>query len=102
MAFNLLAEFPQSPDWAAVHARAASLQHVQVFPILPAALGISVPLPSATERGWQELRAFLLALLVTHAATVVELYGGTSVTPEAIDRLRPAITDTERAPEPHQ
>ena len=94
MAYNLLAEFPQPPDWAAVHSHTIALRHVQVFPIPPAALGISLPLSRAPEQAWPELRALLLALLGSHSATVVELYGGTHVTPATIDLLRAAITGT--------
>jgi hypothetical protein len=92
MAFNLLAEFPQPPDWAAVHSHTVALRHVHVFPIPPAALGISLPLSGATEQAWPELRALLLGLLGSHSASVVELYGGTHVTPQTLDLLRATIT----------
>lgn len=97
MAFNLIAEFrTQEPEWAALALRAASLKHVECFPIealgsQPHALGISVPGKAANEQGWKELESLLAQLRTVHRADVIELYGGTLVTPASEESLHQAL-----------
>ena len=84
MAYNLIAEFAQEPDWDELHRVAASLTAVECFPIPSdatgaSAVGVSLPAKAVDEHGWTELERFLLGLWDNYRARVFDLYSGGEV-----------------------
>ena len=96
MAYNLMIEFPKSPNWQQLSLVASDCRFVEVFPIdgddgdLPA-VGVCLSTKGVTPDRWLELKQ-LLDLLRTHfSGRVFDLYSGKEIGPEADETIRQAL-----------
>ncbi|MCP5481668.1 MAG: hypothetical protein H7A21_09560 [Spirochaetales bacterium] len=88
MAYHLLAEFSEEPNWGYLHARSTvKLPSIEFFPLSnPPALGISIPRHRTEEIRSLDLKEFLLEL-AARGASIYDLYTGEAVTRDDIDRV---------------
>ena len=79
MAYNLMLEFREQPDWHQILAATRPFNEmVEYFPIpgTPPALGVSVPQRFANETGWHELEGVLSELSRQADLDVVDMFVG--------------------------
>ena len=89
MAYTLMAESKSPVDWAAVHAAVAPIRRrVELFPVPPDGLGLSIPQRQRNELAWEEIEQLSTVLRAKFAMTLVDLQTGQPVPPEGMEALK--------------
>lgn len=92
MAYTLMAESKSPVDWAALHEAVKPLRkRVELFPVPPDALGLSVPQRQRNELAWEEIEQMSAVLRTKFGMTLVDLQTGQPVGPEGMDALKEAF-----------
>lgn len=92
MAYTLMAEAKTPVDWPALHAAVAPIRRrVELFPVPPDGLGMSIPQRQRNELAWEEIEQLSVVLRTKFAMTLVDLQTGRPVPPEAMEALKEAF-----------
>ncbi|HYE99484.1 MAG TPA: hypothetical protein VEJ18_11265 [Planctomycetota bacterium] len=92
MAYTLMAESKNPVDWPALHAAVKPIRRrVELFPVPPDGLGLSIPQRQRNELAWEEIEQLSTLLRDKFAMVLVDLQTGQPVPPEAMESLKEAF-----------
>ena len=89
MAYGIIAEAKSAPDWQALHGAIQGLyKRVEVFPITPAGLGLSVPQIKIDDAAWEEIEQILDVTGKKFGMEAYDLASGLKIEAANIDAVR--------------